>query len=389
MVLIPPHQSDLGGDWARLKLNHYNALRSSLVGALMQVDDKQALAASLAWRCEKESQIVQKRTNVFKPADRLPVTLGKRLIQKDHWFVDYRQMQSGSAICLKHDVDLDWIQRNLEPHQAIVRYFQGEREVLAWWISSEQVAAFKVAGLDKFKSELDAAARALSSRSGDLQSLRMLRKMLLPDLPASDIKSLQIIADGLLANVPYAALDLAATGRYQPIVSRITITRSGVPQSFAEKIVPATSTIFANPDYSKLAETTEAAMQLPNTAWEARLIQEVLPQSRSFEGSSATPDALLNIANWSDGWTHIAMHGLIDPQFPRFSGLLMTPSPNTESFGFVSGFQLEAMNLVGRSVFLSACDTAVGEALTAARIPDWRNDSPTLVPIRSSHPGGV
>ncbi|WP_157239230.1 CHAT domain-containing protein [Catenuloplanes japonicus] len=96
--------------------------------------------------------------------------------------------------------------------------------------------------------------------------------------------------------------------------------------------------------------------RLPGATGEARDLAQRFPSSSTvLTDSQATADAVLNALHVSD-WVHLACHGQVDTVDPSASGLLLSDSTLTIR-------DLANLRVSGQLVFLSACQSAIGEAL--------------------------
>ena len=110
----------------------------------------------------------------------------------------------------------------------------------------------------------------------------------------------------------------------------------------------------ANPDGS-----------LPAASREIRALQSVRPAVTALEGEQATKERFLSLAS-QFLHLHLATHGVLDPERPERSYLLMAGA-DTESqrlgIDEIVGFSLRS-----GLVILSACDTAMGEQVPGAAL---------------------
>jgi len=81
-------------------------------------------------------------------------------------------------------------------------------------------------------------------------------------------------------------------------------------------------------------------------------------------GAEATTAALAH-SPVSAGYRylHFAAHGLFNEQSPAFSGLVLSPDPETGDDGFLSVSEIFALDLDCEQVTLSACSSALGEQI--------------------------
>jgi len=84
-----------------------------------------------------------------------------------------------------------------------------------------------------------------------------------------------------------------------------------------------------------------------------------------LRGSAATLTGLdAAVAGQSFSVIHLATHGLFNEARPRYSGLVLSPDPDTGDDGFLSVSEVFGLDLVCDQVVLSACGSALGQQVT-------------------------
>ncbi|MBW4705199.1 CHAT domain-containing protein [Micromonospora sp. RL09-050-HVF-A] len=158
---------------------------------------------------------------------------------------------------------------------------------------------------------------------------------------------------------------------YTPTVRALIDARRRSPRPLADSRVLAVG----------LTEVV-GAPRLPEATSEARNLAQRFPDNSTvLTDSQATADAVLKALPVSD-WLHFACHGQVDTAEPSTSGLLLSDRMLTIR-------DLVDLHVSGQFVFLSACKTAVGEALpdesvnlaAAFLIAGYRNVLGSLWPI--------
>ena len=183
------------------------------------------------------------------------------------------------------------------------------------------------------------------------------------------IETLQIVPDGALFDVPFAALYDDAGGRYLIEDHRIAIapelrlaSPAGGRRSFSR------AAVFGDPG-SAAGRGGKCGPLVAARAEARRIHEELGPETRveRFEGRRATPSAFLSALAAYD-LVHFAGHGVVDRMDPLSSHLVLAPEA-----GSPSG-TLTARELYERSpqpmpsvVVLASCDgAATGRRLSRA-----------------------
>jgi CHAT domain-containing protein len=105
---------------------------------------------------------------------------------------------------------------------------------------------------------------------------------------------------------------------------------------------------------------------LPAASREVREIGKIRPLVTTLDGAQATKERFLSLAGKFPD-LHLATHGVLDPERPENSYLLMAGSDQTSqrlTIGEIAGLRLAPNGLA----ILSACETAVGEQVPGAAL---------------------
>jgi CHAT domain-containing protein len=172
------------------------------------------------------------------------------------------------------------------------------------------------------------------------------------------------VPHGELHYIPFSSL-LTSDGRYLVEQFEVVEAPSAHSLSFSQKKNPKrqpgfqttqqSSQVFALGDYSK-----DSWAPLPGTAQEARTIEMLLPRTRSLVADQLKHEGIKAGIEKSE-ILHIATHGFLDHQNPLKSGLVTSDRPLTVA-------DVLTRRLSAYSVFLSACDTAMGKQTAADEI---------------------
>jgi CHAT domain-containing protein/tetratricopeptide (TPR) repeat protein len=270
---------------------------------------------------------------------------------------------------------VDGLRRTLEPGTKVVSYAVLEREIVAWLIDRDGVRMYRVPVNGGLKPLVDRFTTLITSRSSDAEtevdlrdaSTQLYKILVTPfqDRLAPDSR-LVVVPDKWLHFVPFAALFDAGRSRFLAQLVDINVVPS--VQLFAQ----------AAARYRDLRTTTEPSVlavgnpafdkrvyaslpTLPGAEREARSVARQYSHSRVLLGAGATKQALLQAAVGSN-LIHFAGHGIVRPEEPLRSHLVLAPDARDESSGAIYAKDLFDMALPQtRLAILSGCHTAGGE----------------------------
>jgi CHAT domain-containing protein len=197
------------------------------------------------------------------------------------------------------------------------------------------------------------------------------------DLPPG-IRKLVVVPDGPLHNLPFDALRSTRDG---PLVaSRFEI--SVVPSATLWRHWRAKATRTATGRSLAFADPAVGAARGPNAvernaALERGLSSGPLPYARresgalvrhlgnveALVGERASERALKDRDLSGYDIVHFAVHAIADEAHPERSAVLLAPGGRTED-GLLQAREIQNLNLAGRTVVLSACQTASGAVLS-------------------------
>ena len=320
---------------------------------------------------------------------------------------------------------LDEIQQTLlDTGTAALEYWLGERASYVWVVSPttfrvvrlpgraavERAAAAYRDGLLEHATLATGAdsAEALAAREQQAAErfavlvARSSRTLLGDALRGVSQRTLAVVADGALQNVPFASLrgadgvELARTREfvYLPSLSTLRgLRRAGPAVAAAGRVA-----LFADPVFSLAADarigatrsgSTEGAADasearsgatdgsdgfdlahlrpLPNSRVEARAIAAMLPEDRRWLALDydATRQAVL-ATDWRQfSIAHFAAHSLIDLQRPELSGIVLSlyDRQRHSQDGFLRLDDIYNLDMPVQLVVLSTCDSAVGKTI--------------------------
>ena len=104
---------------------------------------------------------------------------------------------------------------------------------------------------------------------------------------------------------------------------------------------------------------------LPGARREARSIARMLgaEQQHAFEGAAASERAVKSTALSAFSIVHFAAHARADSAFPERSAVFLAPGDDDED-GWLQPDEIAALDLRGRLVVLSACESADGSLVS-------------------------
>ena len=262
------------------------------------------------------------------------------------------------------------LRRVIPSSTTVISYALLDRTLVAWLIRRDGVMMYRSVVdasieqlIDRFHTLLNGPSderelRATSARLHELL-IRPFRDKLTPET------RLVIIPDKRLQFVPFAALYDSRDRRfliesfelgfapslelYAASLARFDALRSHPPTSVLAVGNPAfDARIFALP-------------RLPGAEREAARVAEAYPRPRLLVGSAATARRFLEFAQGADV-IHFAGHGIVRPESPLKSSLLLSSDPGANSSGEIyAGVLYDASFAHTRLAILSGCHTAGGE----------------------------
>ena len=208
-----------------------------------------------------------------------------------------------------------------------------------------------------------------------------LYKELVSDAVASlppEITRLVIVADGVLHHLPFEALrsgsDAPPLGARYELVHAPSATlwrqwRTTVPRARAGKMLTFADPLLAG-DVATEAHTRSATLlqglrlgRLPHARDESRAIERHVGGAEALIGDLASEKALKSRDLRGYDIVHFAAHAVADETHPERSAVLLAPGDAAED-GLLQVREIEALDLDGRIVVLSACHTAAGVVLS-------------------------
>jgi CHAT domain-containing protein/tetratricopeptide (TPR) repeat protein len=277
----------------------------------------------------------------------------------------------------------------LDDSTALVEYLVGEHQSFVWVVSRTSLRSAVLPGRRVIERAVSAVHRRWSDPDavddGGGRARALSRMVLGPVADALTPRTLVVVADGALQQIPFAALP--RPGHPDALIERHTVVSSP-----SASVLPALGTVrpegTAGPELAILADpalgppagpaVVSAALlrsmedtglrSLEPLQWtrrEADAIAARLPADRVVRALG--PDANRETAMGPDvaraRIVHFATHALLDVKRPELSGIVLSdgnkagkPGP-----GFLSLADISGMRLSAELVVLSACRTALGK----------------------------
>lgn len=311
-----------------------------------------------------------------------------------------RDSPSYAEIVQPSPLSLDRVRQTvLDDETVLLQYAVGEAQSYLWIVSDGEFEVRVLPG----KLAIEEVARpflSAISNSGSTSDVnragQAIAAQVLPELPEWTAgKRLLISGDGILSQVPFAALPLPSKTEYtpllveheiliQPSISAVAVlrqqhsTRSERSPSIAiladpvydasDERVAQQQTKFALSEVvqSNIRDLSRSGIQpLPYTRVEAENIVEIASgyKTTTAYDFEANYEWLTDPAIGDYSILHLATHGLINPINPHLSGLVLSlvdASGQPTDSGFLQLHDIFGLDLSAELVVLSACETGLG-----------------------------
>src|SRR5579871_5113083 len=288
---------------------------------------------------------------------------------------------------------------------ALLEYSLGAKRSFLWVVDGHRVQKFTLkpaAGIDSVASsivhefgEIVERKRSDARRNAFRASLKSLSTMLLGPLSSIQLpKRLILVPDGILHQVPFAALELphrrGTLGLVHDLVqapSAAYLLAGARPRpisQFPKTVLAVADPVYPSYSFYPLANAPQASGQGSSAAnisrgWsrlvfagEIGTIESLVPASRRrvLRRYAASRESLGHLRLEDFGVLHFSTHALIDNEIPELSGIVlsMVDRSGHPVDGFLHPYQLAQMHLAGSTVVLSACNTALGRRVSGEGI---------------------
>jgi CHAT domain-containing protein len=260
------------------------------------------------------------------------------------------------------------VQGALEPGQALVEYLITAERIVAFVVTRERLrsvtTSFSPSAIKEQASLLlELWGKAGASWRDGLPASRALHQTLIAPLRGEgllrDIRSLLIVPHGIIAQVPFAALQDAGTGRF--LAQEYVI--SHIPSAAALPTLTGRNGVNG---FQAATGFAPFPVQLPVTAAEVSAVRRFVPGTTVHVGPSATEASLRTSLN-AGGIVHVATHGVLNARNPMFSRVeLARGSSASDNDGRLEVHEIVGLAIRSPLVFFSGCETGATH--------DWATD---------------
>lgn len=292
-----------------------------------------------------------------------------------------------------HSITLRSIQRELSAEEGLIEYFVSDENSFAFivtaadihWLPLPAPTEWSTALFQLRKEVMEGGQLTDADAFGSLAH-QMYKQVLEPVLNkfSTDIKTLTIVADGLLNLLPFEILvtrpakGLNSFAELNYLLQQYTISYAysatwlwSKKKKWRSKADEELGAFAANYDTYHVAEsdTLLAAvfqdavrsgfLPLPGAEKEVKDIAALFA-TQPFLKSDATKAQFRSVAG-KYKILHLAMHAFIEENAPQFSKLLFSQAPGEEENGQLSAQELYNYQLNADLVVLSACNTGLGK----------------------------
>lgn len=262
--------------------------------------------------------------------------------------------------------------RLLDRDTLLLEYRLGEERSYLWAVTPDSLGIFELPGRAEVEQavrpacDLPARSRIRKAQISAGPRLAKVSRLLLgPVAPLLLGKRLLVVVDGILQNLPFAALPEPGNGEpliaRHEIISLPSVSVLGVLRQEAARRPPAPKTLWvlANPDFGPAYEP------LPYTGEEAAAILALVPAAKRFavQGRQAVRAAVLGGPLGDYRFLHFATHGSFAATELGGGRLVLSqvgPEGRPEPNGFLYLADVYELSLRADLVVLSACQSALG-----------------------------
>jgi CHAT domain-containing protein len=261
------------------------------------------------------------------------------------------------------------LRQRLADSMLVVSYAVLDGELVTWLISRAGTRMYRVPLDATAAGRMERFAGLMTSRTVDAEvrsiAERLYQLLIAPiEQDIAPGSRLVFVPDKWLHEVPFAALFDARRKRFLVELHELSVAPSVhlFVESAARYDALRSRTLspvlaVGDPAFDRRAYPLPP---LPAARVEAERVAARHPRSTLLTGAAATPAAFLQAARRS-GVIHFAGHGVVRPDAPLQSHLLLAPDPLSRAAGALYARDLFQVSLTGtRLAILSGCHTATG-----------------------------
>lgn len=289
---------------------------------------------------------------------------------------------------------LDQVRTSLDPGTVLIEYFWGERSVFVLGLSRDKVAVKRIELSQEKANSVTTLVKTItqgesSIRANDIVQFKTLaysvyEDMVLPivrEWSSGSVKSLVIVADGILTYLPFDVLLTADPTsiidyRELPYLLRDYSVRNLFLASQLKPRVENKEFQYPYLGFAPSYSASQRGQSIPERSVPLQLkplnfnVQEVTQAASFFDGkvfldNTATEETFKSVSN-RGRVIHLSMHGFVDDDQPSFSGLAFSKTDTLEGSGpendgFLFLHELYNVSLRADLAVLSACETGLGK----------------------------
>ncbi|MGH9380742.1 MAG: CHAT domain-containing protein [Thermoanaerobaculia bacterium] len=344
-------------------------------------------------RLEDEIRALRRRREAPAQADAGGAQLEELLTRREAELDEHlRNVRRATAVgAPPHPRTVEETRRLLPPGVALVSYLVEEERTLAFLATAagvkvEHLATRRTILADRVAAFLDLLQRP-AHPGWIMVGSRLYRDLVEPWARLLDpgIETVIIVPDRELKSLPFEALVEDREGS-RMLVDRFAVAYAPSATALAElsRKAPATGAdvlVFADPHAPSSGEAATRRLHalyledghdlapIPFGRKEGRRVAAWAGASgHLLVGGEASEVRAKSLPLERFRIVHFATHGLLSPNDPRRSALLMSPDPDSREDGFLQAREIEQLRLAADLVVLSACRTArdpemAGEAM--------------------------
>lgn len=244
----------------------------------------------------------------------------------------------------------------LQPDEVLVEYYMYRKQLFILAISADSFIS-TVIDASNLEQEIRSFRSSIESQKSEaLNSAQALyTKLLKPIEKVIAGRNLFIVPHGILHYLPFAALHDG---------QNYLLTKHSVrylPSASVQKYIrPQRGTaldnmlIFGNPDLDR------PELDLPSAEEEAKMIAQMVPQSKIFTRLAASETAFKQFAG-NYRYLHLATHGQFNSESPLQSRVILAADKNND--GYLTVGEIYGLRLNAELVTLSACETGLAKSM--------------------------